>query len=60
MVVGYGLGKSTIYFGSAVYFGGKLHKKVLIVYANNGLLNKDQALLVQLITYCEHRYKGFK
>ncbi len=43
MVVDCGPGKSTIYFGSACFFGGAKDKKVLIVYATQGLMNKDLA-----------------
>ena len=59
VVVGYGKGKSSCYFGVALYLAAKLKKKVLVLYANKGLQKKDRELLESMSTYCNTAYIGF-
>jgi len=59
MVVGYGRGKSSCYFGVALYFAAVMKKKVLVLYANKGLQRKDEKLLTDMQAYCDVAYQGF-
>ena len=52
VVVGYGEGKSRCYFGTALHFLVHTNKRVLVVFANDGLMKKDLQILKDMLDYC--------